>query len=240
MQCECRDQTYVGPSGIYRNPLIRDDSVIPGDTPNDRVGEQNNATLANSMILTFRSSLTSEPAGWQERRHRRELFKLLLSHLNSINQFSAESYDTEAEERMNLLLHHFWTNDTEHLQVRLGDNFARLHTAIESWMAMRHRLNEFRIATGYFGQPGESWEDHLKRMSNVPCAQASLAYVDLQEFASQRGGLNYVAETFDADLATLFDLLTMVKGCNGSEAFKGVGLYNAALVEWFRQDEDDG
>jgi hypothetical protein len=44
-----------------------------------------------------------------------------------------------------------------------------------------------------------------------------------------------VADTFDEDLARVFDALTRVPGCNGPEAFEGVRRYNEALLEWFRE-----
>jgi hypothetical protein len=177
----------------------------------------------------------SELANWQQRKFRRELFKLLLSYLNGINQFSSDAYDVEAEERMNLLLHQFWLSDTETRNARLGDDAARLQTALESWMSMRHRLSQFRSATGYFGRPGEQWTEYLRGMDDdVQSAQAMLAYVDLQGFVSREGECEFVADTFDHDLARVFDALTMVAGCNGPEAFRGVQRYNKALLEWFR------
>ncbi|XP_014550504.1 hypothetical protein COCVIDRAFT_31772 [Bipolaris victoriae FI3] len=98
---------------------------------------------------------TSDPANWQQCEYRRELFKLLLSYLNGINEFSSDSYDIDAEKRMNFLLDLFWLSDTEALQAQLGDDTARIQTALKSWMSMRHHLGAFRRATGYFGWPGE-------------------------------------------------------------------------------------
>jgi hypothetical protein len=241
----------AGPSGTYRNPL-RQDSVIPNDTQTqtDNIGVNaepaggytvlNENMTGGSLSHAITQSLishTSDSASWQQREYRRELFKLLLSYLNGINQFSADSYDINAEERMNLLLNQFWISDVEGLQTTLSDDVARLQIALESWMSMRHRLSEFRSATRYFGRPGEQWTEYLKCMEDVPCAKAMLAYVDLQGFVGREGECRYVAETFDDDLAVVFDVLTRVKGCNGAEAFKGVRRYNKALSEWFQDRE---
>jgi hypothetical protein len=98
---------------------------------------------------------TSDPANWQQGEYRRELFKLLVSYLNGNNQFSSDSYDIDAEKRMNFLLNLFWLGDTEALQAQLGNDTARIQIALKSWMSMRHRLGAFRRATGYFGWPGE-------------------------------------------------------------------------------------
>jgi hypothetical protein len=95
-------------------------------------------------------SYASDPANWQQREYRRERFELL-SYLNGINQFSSDSYDIDAEKRMNFLLNLLWLSDTEALQVKLGDDTGRLHIVLESWMSMRYRLGVFRSATGYFG-----------------------------------------------------------------------------------------
>jgi hypothetical protein len=98
---------------------------------------------------------TLDPANWQQGEYRRELFKLLVSYLNRNNQFSSDSYDIDAEKRMNFLLNLFWLGDTEALQALLGNETARIQIALKSWMSMRHRLGAFRRATDYFGWPGE-------------------------------------------------------------------------------------
>jgi hypothetical protein len=132
-------------------------------------------------------SHTSDPANCQQRKYRRELFKLLLSYLNGTNQLSSDSYDIYAEKRMNFLLNLLWLSNTEALQAKLGDDTARLHIALESWMSMRHRLGAFRSATDYFGWPGEQWTEFLRHLDDVPSAQAVLAYVDLQDFVGRKG-----------------------------------------------------
>ncbi|KAF2856065.1 hypothetical protein T440DRAFT_412903, partial [Plenodomus tracheiphilus IPT5] len=240
-----QDYCIAGPSGTYRNPF-RQDSVNPGDAQMD-IQRATTECVESGPIIRHTANKTTvddvqDPRlldrpgieATQEEMRRIELFKLLLSHLNNINQFSAETYSMEAEQRMNMLLHQFRINDTELLQAKLGVDFARLQVALESWMGMRHRLSEFRVVTGYLGQPGEQWEEHLRHMPNVPCAYASLSYVELQESAAKDRESSYVVDSFDEDLAKMFDVMTMVKGCNGSEAFKGIGVYNAVLLEWFK------
>ncbi|KAH9870700.1 hypothetical protein IAQ61_006178 [Plenodomus lingam] len=243
-----QDEVIAGSTGIHQDPF-RQDSVIPGDTQAETLraaseplddGHTTNHANTNKFIddddqLPYRLPKRARLETTQEREHRTELFKLLLSYLNGINQFHPDTYSMEAEERMNMLLHQFHINDTERLQAKLGDDFARLQIAFESWMSMRHRLTGFRVATGYRGQPGEQWAEFLKQKPNVPCAYASLSYVGLQE-AALKGEESYVVDTFDEDLAKMFDLLTMVKGCNGPEAFKGIGLYNSNLIGWFEYE----
>ncbi|PZD29769.1 hypothetical protein A1F96_04893 [Pyrenophora tritici-repentis] len=188
------------------------------------------------MSEAITQSLTShkpDPANCQQREHRRELFELLLSYLNGTNQFSSDSYDIDAEKRMDFLLNLFWLSDTEDLQAQLGDDTARLRVALESWMSMRHPLGAFRSATGYFGRPGEQWTEFLRHLDDVPSAKAMLAYVDLLDFVGREGECEYVADTFDEDLARVFDALTRVSGRNGPKAFESVRRYNQALLEWF-------
>jgi hypothetical protein len=241
----------AGPSGTYRNPL-RQDTVIPNDTQTQTNTAGANMDSTRDQVALHKSRLggamsegitqslishTSDPANWQQREYRRELFKLLVSYLNGIEQFRTDAYDIEAEERMNFLLNQFWLSDTEVLQARFGDDAARMQIALESWMSMRHRLSVFRGATGYFGRPREQWTEYLRHLDNIPSAQAMLAYVDLQGFVGSEGECGYVVDTFDGDLARVFDALTRVARCNGPEAFRGVGEFNEALLEWFREGD---
>lgn len=102
---------------------------------------------------------------------------------------------------------------------------------------MRHRLGAFWRATGYFGRPGEQWTEFLRHLDSVPGAYAILAYVDLQGFEGREGECRYVADTFDKDLARVFDVLIRVSGRNGPKAFEGVRRYNEALLEWFWEED---
>ncbi|KAF1841126.1 uncharacterized protein K460DRAFT_198851 [Cucurbitaria berberidis CBS 394.84] len=248
IQYEFQDQPVAGPSGTYRHPL-RQDSVIP-DTQNDTVGTVPISTephtnlgrnlskkLLHTMTITQLSTTTPGPQSWQVRKDRSELFRLLLSYLNSINQFSMNSYDVDSEERMDFLLDRLWAYDAEKLRSDLGEDFARLHAALETWMNMRDRLTSFQTTTGYLGQPGEEWKAHLRRMLDLPArAQACIAFGELKGPLNKEGEPHHVAETFDDDLAMIFDLLTRVKGCNGAEEFKAIRLYNEALLKWVRED----
>lgn len=253
MQYEYRNHSAAGPSGTYRNPH-RQDSVIPNDPqPHNEVARTNvertdgqinisDKTMSGAFYEALKRSFithTSDSASWQQREYRRELFKLLISYLNGINEFSSDSYDFTAEERMNLLLNQFWvSNGMEALQTTLGsDNATRIQIALESWMGMRHRLSEFRSATGYFGRPGEQWTQYLRSLDDTPCAQAMLAFVDLQGFVESEGEWRYVKETFDNDLKTVFNALTRIPWCDGPEAFRGVWKFNQALLEWFGDEE---
>ncbi|RAR07119.1 c6 zinc finger domain containing protein [Stemphylium lycopersici] len=251
LQYEYHDHPVAGPSGTYRKPTRRD-SVFPSDTqPLDQIEQANKELPHRSAILIEqltgdsssdainRSTIQhrSDPTASQQLEYRRELFKLLVAYLNGIEQFSNNAYDFSAEERMNMLLNQFWINDTEALQAALGDDACRLRIALESWMSMRYRLSQFRSTTGYFGRPREEWIEYLRRMDDVSSARAMLAFVDLQGSARKEGECGYVAEMFDVDLTVVFDALTKVKGCNGSEAFRGVRRFNDALLEWFDNDE---
>ena len=139
---------------------------------------------------------------------------------------------------MNFLLHLFWLSDTETLQAQVDDHLACVQIASKSWISMRHRLGAFRRATGYFGRPGEQWTEFLRHLDDVPSAYAMLAYVDLQGLEGREGEREYVADTFDEDLARVFDALTRVSGRDEPKAFEGVKRYNEALLEWFwEQDE---
>jgi hypothetical protein len=162
-----------------------------------------------------------------------ELFKLLLSYLNGINQFRAEAYELESEDRMNSLLCQLWIKDSKALHTQVGHKFALLETVLKRWMNMRRLLTGFQRTTGYFGKPGDEWKEYLKRMDCVTHAHASIAFVDLRGSDSMSGLILSNEPTFDADLAKVFDLLTQVEGCNGVEEFQALRIYNEGLREWF-------
>jgi hypothetical protein len=162
-----------------------------------------------------------------------ELFKLLLSYLNKLNQFSTVCYEPEAEERMNHLLDQFWNHDAETIRSRVGMRFPELQTAWQRWIIMRHQLAKFQRTTGYFGRPGNDWKEHLKSMDRVTHAKASIAFVDFKSFASAGALATDVASQFDDDIMTVFDSLTQVEGCNGVAEFEALRAYNEELLEWF-------
>ncbi|KAJ4367326.1 hypothetical protein N0V83_006907 [Neocucurbitaria cava] len=236
----------AGPSGTYRNPFRRD-SVIP-DAQNDKDGAspepiESRTTLGvvvdssafNDTAAIPPRIISPSPQTWQGKQHRRELFTLLLSYLNGINQFGPDSYDTNAEERMDSLLIQLWALNEKQLRSELGNDFVRLDTALRGWMDMRKRLVAFQTSTGYLEQPGEPWRAYLRRMLDISGrAQLCIAFSELQAPWSDEGGLQYVDRSFDEDLETVFDLLTRVKGCNGAEEFKAIRVFNEALLGWFR------
>ncbi|KAF2023100.1 hypothetical protein EK21DRAFT_119081 [Setomelanomma holmii] len=207
----------IPPIEVEKHQVMPSDNILDGSM--------------SEAITQSRISHTSDSANWQ-REYRRELFKLLVSYLNGINQFSSDSYDIDAEKQMDFLLNLLRFSDTEALRAQLGVDTARVQIALESWMSMRRRLGAFRSATGYFGWPGEQWAEFLRHLDTVPSAQAILAYVDLQ---GREGECGYVADTFDEDLARVFDALTRVPGRNGPKAFESVGRYNEVLLDWFRE-----
>jgi hypothetical protein len=232
----------AGPSGTCHNPQ-RQDSVIPPtqsdtqdsqqDLDRDQVSIGNTGSgLRHNEVILQPDIDVSKLNGWEEKYLRGELFQLLLSCLNEINQFSMDAYESDAEERMNHLLYQFWTNDHEVLRARLGERFPSVEAALENWMSMRHRLADFRNVTRYRGKPGDNWKKHLKQVGTVSHAQASIAFVKMRN-ASTREGLSAADSSFNDDLAMLFDHLTQVEGCNGEEEFGGLRWYNEALLEWF-------
>jgi hypothetical protein len=235
----------AGPSGTYHNPL-RDDSVIAPSTVRaesyfalDQAAPEAHAINDPPIQIEIFSNVSTPPGNgielstltpYQITQLRRDLFKLLLCHLNNIDQFSPESYEPEAEDRLNLLLNHFWLHDIEIIRARLGDHFTEVHTAWQHWMSMRRALSNFQHTTGYSGNPGDEWKEYLRRMDRVSRARASIAYVDLQScIDTQRG----VDERFNDDLATVFDTVTQVDGCTGVEEFSAVEVYNEGLLGWF-------
>jgi len=230
----------VGPSGTYHNPR-RQDSVIPPntqdstqDTTQPHTGFQTNNDLWRSALMSTIHVDISKIDRRQEKQLRMELFKLLLSYLNYINQFSPDAYESEAEERMNNLLYQFWVNDADKLSSKLGDRFPVLQAALEHWMHMRHQLSEFQRTTSYFGRPGADWKAHLKRMDRiVDRAKANIAFAELKSLANMLGSAAVEKTTLDADLMTAFDLITQVEGSNGTEAFEALSAFNEGLLEWF-------
>lgn len=164
------------------------------------------------------------------RRCRHELFKLLLSHLNGINQFNPDTHKPEAEERMNSLLEQFWLYDIQTLRGRSGDRFTHIQTVWHQWMSVRRALSEFQQTTGYLGNPGEDWKEYLRGLDTVSHAKASIAYVDFQSSMSSREDID---EQLNDDLAIVFDTMTQVGGCTGVEEFSAVEQYNEGLLGWF-------
>ncbi|KAH8727471.1 hypothetical protein GQ44DRAFT_757878 [Phaeosphaeriaceae sp. PMI808] len=225
-------------------PSERQDSVIPyniqHNTEQSEIDQnlhcQDDAQLISTQLVHHMShSHVSRLEYWQERKLRTELYKLLISFLNGINQFDSEAYEPLAEERMDNLLRQFWDHDADRLRSEVGENIMRLQAAWGHWMDMRIVLKKFQRDAGYIGKPGDDWKAELRRMGRVPRAQASIAFVDLK----MKSGLMIdecvlqVDPTFDDDLKIIFDLLTQVDGCNGIEEFAALSLYNKGLLEWF-------
>ncbi len=237
-------QPTAGPSGTY-NLHRRQDSVIP-DT-------QNEATQA--LLESFRLPSASNSGNDTELQHREqtttvmmnsdevytklkriELFSLLLSFLNGINEFSNNSYNPDAETKMNELIDELFANDKEELRKRLGNDFERLHRALLNWINMRNRLTYFRSLTDYSGLPGADWKAHLRGMNDARSrAQACIAFNNMK--AVELEDPSMFTDAFDEDLAQIFDLLTRVKGCNGAEEFKAIQAYNGTLSEWIKEEE---
>jgi hypothetical protein len=234
-----------GPSGTYRNPR-RQDSVIPPSIQEDithleliqpfieSLGTSNTIDdIEDINVPRTRLPDVSKLENWQKEQLRLELFKLLLSFLNGINQFSATSYEPEAEESMNHLLKEFWSNDTDAIRSRVGERFAELQTAWDRWMSMQLSLYKFQRTIGYFGNPGEEWKAHLRRMERVAHAKASIAFVDMKGSGMTGGSAKDIGPEFDNDLATIFDVLTQVEGCDGVDEFGAIRVYNQGLLAWF-------
>lgn len=247
----------VGPSNTYRKP-IRQDSVEPEETrlssdlfvgtevtpvrlardSSEVQWEDQNNVIDFAPMTT--QPLAMSPRDSRQREQRMELFKLLISYLHRLNQFSLDSYDPGAEDRMDFLLNQFRQLDmitattVPSFRART-ETSARIDTALRTWIIIRRSVDDFRRTTNYFGEPGRPWEMHLASMENLPCAQASLAYVELQERAWKHG-VRSDGDTFDDDLMTGFDALTKIKGVNGKDAFRSVRQFNASLREWFREE----
>lgn len=218
--------TTPGPPEVDISSL-RQDSVIPnvhdqaiiasaGRAESDTVGTDE----VNTVHTDARRFDEQDFEGLSERT---ELFKLLLSYLNSINEFKPSAYNAEAEQRMDDLLENLWVLETDD----------RLNKVFRSWMSMRNRLVKFRTTTGYFAGPGDPWKAHLNRMPDLSArAQACIAYVDLKGASTELYRQQEAAVAFDEDLATVFDLVTKIEGCNGASEFLAIRLFNEALFEW--------
>lgn len=176
----------------------------------------------------------SNVSPYEEQQYRYELFKLLVSYINNINDFDPNVFKsdtterTNAEERMNSLLYQFWTNDAEVLRAENGLRYPALEAAFTQWMDIRFSLAGFQRFTGYLGPPGVKWEEHLRAMKGVERARASIAFVELKSV-----GVGGVEDGFSDELAVVFHALTRVEGCNGVEAFEGLGVRNEGMLEWF-------
>jgi hypothetical protein len=235
----------AGPSGTYRNLQRHDSVILPSTQPNESCYQ------ANKTLPTFHGLLdstkgiwqsTSVPTSeidvyklekWQEKPFRMDLFKLLLSYLNGLNQFSTVFYEPEAEDRMNHLLDQFWKHDEETIRSRMVIRFPELQTAWHGWAIMRHQLAKFQRTTGYFGRPGNDWKEHLRKMDSVTHAKASIAFVDFKSFPSAGALATDGGSQFDDDIMTVFDSLTQVEGCDGVGEFQALRVYNEGLLGWF-------
>ncbi|KAH7414184.1 hypothetical protein DE146DRAFT_19952 [Phaeosphaeria sp. MPI-PUGE-AT-0046c] len=104
----------AGPSGTYRNPhrhdpvglSIQDTSYHP---PREVALEPAQATPTSATPIPHQQIYISDlPSPHQLRHLRNELFTLILSYLNQINDFTSTSYNPDAEQRLDHLLSHFW------------------------------------------------------------------------------------------------------------------------------------
>jgi hypothetical protein len=193
--------------------------------------------IEDTDITTVRRVLqpdVSKLGKFQKKQLRLELFKLLLSFLNGINQFIATSYQPEAEERIDHLLKEFWSNDIDAIRSAVGEErYAQLETSWDRWTDMRLLLGRFQRSVGYFGEPGDDWRAYLSTMERVAHAKASIAFVDMKGSETADGLANDIGSGFDDDLATIFDLLTQVEGCDGVDEFGAIRVYNQGLMAWF-------
>lgn len=235
----------TGTSGTYCNPYTQD-SVIPRGTEEDesqiafdRAVPENHIIAETPTPSEIGSNASapergdvdvSELAPVQVTRLRNELFKLLLSYLNSINQFSPDTYKPEAEQRMNNLLDQFWLHDIDLICGRFGDRYTHVQTAWQRWMSIRRALSDFQHIAEYYGHPGDGWKRHLRRLDTISHAKASIAYVDFQSSIGDGGDFD---ERLNDNLAIVFDIMTQIGGCNGVEEFGAVERYNESLLMWF-------
>lgn len=221
-------------------PISQDDGPMqpPGSPHEDRRAEPQSAERTEKLPVTVGNlvaegcppiTTTISPIGQDMRR---ELFKLLLSRVNNINQFTPGSDCCDAEERLNHLLYHVWINERLNFEVAVGERYDRLSVAFERWMDMRTRLQAFQNLTRYSGSPGEEWRTHLRGIEDLSeRAQACIALADLR--STIQDDRFFVGSSFNEDLTIVFDYLTMFPGCNGPEEFRGVERYNLPLLEWF-------
>lgn len=202
-------------------------------------------TRSSESCFTVKTPPSPPPLiSHQETLLRRELFILLLSFLNSINQFAPlSSIYHAAEDRLDQLLYHFVETDTPTLLSAHPDRSRGLLNAFTAWMALRTRLRIFHAKTHYSGSPGEEWRAWLRARDDTgERAQACIALVEMCEggfgVASTMG--RYGTENTEGDreklntqLKDLFDLLTMFPACNGAEEFEGISRWNERLWVWF-------
>ena len=240
-------QTVAGSSSTYQHSVRGDSAIIDAQNRAMQIMSgfvESHGTLATANKAATQASASAAQTGtliqtldtWEKKSARRELFRLLLSFLNSINQFAKHSYDIQAEERMNTLLKILWLHDADNFRERLGDDFPRLDNALTSWMGMRSRLAKFQSRTGFVGTPGEEWRAYLQGINSLGArAQACIAFDELKGVEDQ--AQTYLAETFEDDLAIAFDLMTRVKGCNGPEEFSAIRVYNQVLLEWVKEED---
>lgn len=224
----------------------RQDSVIPNETQGNlsppvlQSAQGTPVLMSNLNGILSQHAINAEIPNLDPRRQgqlRRELFKLLLSYLNDINQFQSRRQDHSSEQRLDALLWNFWIDDAESLQSRIGGRFARLDVAFRAWLDMRSRVTEFQTTTGYFGQSGEEWTAYLRNITErQDHAQACIAFVKLKDMSGEehREAVPQIDKaTLNKDLAMVFDFLTNIQGCNGVEAFEGLTAFNEALLRWF-------
>ncbi|KAF2727061.1 hypothetical protein EJ04DRAFT_557628 [Polyplosphaeria fusca] len=232
---------------VPMTPDVPRDSVIPadvGDTeitpaapcpqPIDTItaGRRDSISQSSPLFIPGNSAMLDE-VPQNERSLRRELFKLLLSRLSNLQEFSSITGIQSHEARLNGLLNNFWANDQGQLRVRFGPRYPALDKALKKWIDMREQLTRFRASTDFQGRPGYEWRIFLQGLGardNTLRAKAVLAYWNLG--AVEFGDLERA--TFDEDLKVVFDALTKFQGCCGAEEFGAVGAYNKVLVSWYR------
>lgn len=165
-------------------------------------------------------------------KERIELFKLILECLIHYRRFHPTTYEGEAEERMNNLLIQLCDEETQS-NGSTNDAWTRQSTAIKAWIDLRKHMNTFRVATGFFGTPGDEWKAYLRGMADSNYrAKACIALIDLKEKSKEELELHFANAQFNDDLKEGFHQLTKLPDCNGSEEFDRVRQFNEELRQW--------
>jgi hypothetical protein len=215
-----------------------DTEVVANTRAFTDVAAQSTANTTHAAFLPSPTPTPQQPSSStqvprSERSLRRELFKLLLSRLNKLNEFNSSVIDPGHENRLSDLLANFWASDRSHLRMMFGSRFNSVTAAFEAWQQMRERLTRFRVETEYRGGPGGDWKKFLQELGAKDQrlrAKAVLAHWELGEVEE---GVFEWGERFEQDLMLVFDGLTRYVGCNGAEEFAGLAGYNKELMEWF-------
>lgn len=165
-----------------------------------------------------------------------QLLFLLIHRLHNCGTFTDP--DHSAEQQLDMLLTHIYTQEKPSIQQKLGSDFDRLERVFKRWKDMRSRIYTLQHSVNYFSGPGENfarWKDFTSNIDDVEQAcHAMRQLVAARDWARSMKERDrwFDQSSFDADLATFLEPMVETILCDPRRRLPG-GPYNRELLVWF-------